>query len=83
MFAYNLFMFHSPSISRDFLVCCKGCRENIPAPCEPVPAQPVAERYPLCGSIGNICRPRSKKVHLIKGLPENLVAEAPRMRSFR
>lgn len=38
MFAYNLTMFHSPSISRDFLVCCKGCRENIPAPCETVPA---------------------------------------------
>jgi hypothetical protein len=49
MFAYNLTMFHSPAISRDFLVCCKGCRENIPAPCETVPAQPVAARCPLCG----------------------------------
>jgi hypothetical protein len=49
MFAYNLTMFQSPTISRDFLVCCKGCRENIPAPCETVPAQPVAARCPLCG----------------------------------
>jgi len=41
-------MFHSPVVNRDFLVCCKGCHENIPAPVETVPSQPVAAKCPLC-----------------------------------
>ena len=31
------------------VIRCKGCRENIPAPVESVPSQPIAAACPLCG----------------------------------
>jgi hypothetical protein len=42
-------MFQGPSIERRVVIRCKGCGENIPAPVECVPAQPIAAKCPLCG----------------------------------
>jgi hypothetical protein len=42
-------MFQGPPPTRTIVICCKGCRENIPAPVETVPAQPIAAKCPLCG----------------------------------
>ena len=43
-------MFPGPESSKRVVVRCKGCRENIPAPVESVPAQPVAAKCPLCAA---------------------------------
>jgi hypothetical protein len=43
-------MFPGPETSKRIVVQCKGCRENIPAPVESVPAQPIAAECPLCGA---------------------------------
>ena len=40
--------FPGPESSKLVVVECKGCHENIPAPVEGVPAQPIAARCPLC-----------------------------------
>ena len=42
-------MFQGPPIERNIVIRCKGCGENIPAPVETVPAQPIAAKCPLCG----------------------------------
>lgn len=42
-------MFPGPQGSKRVVVQCKGCQENIPAPVESMPAQPIAARCPLCG----------------------------------
>jgi hypothetical protein len=42
-------MFPGPESAKRVVVRCKGCRENIPAPVESVPSQPIAARCPLCG----------------------------------
>jgi len=42
-------MFQSPVVRHNFVICCKGCRENVPAAVETFPAQPVAVKCPLCG----------------------------------
>jgi hypothetical protein len=47
-FAYNGLMFPAPESSRRVVVQCKGCGENIPAPVETMPSQPIAARCPLC-----------------------------------
>jgi hypothetical protein len=41
-------MFPGPESSKRVVVQCKGCGENIPAPVETMPSQPVAARCPLC-----------------------------------
>jgi hypothetical protein len=41
-------MFSGPGSSKRVVVHCKGCGENIPAPVETMPSQPVAARCPLC-----------------------------------
>src|ERR1700689_4260748 len=43
-------MFPGPESSKRVVVQCKGCRENIPAPVESVPARPIAAKCPLCGA---------------------------------
>src|SRR6267154_1144092 len=43
-------MFPGPESSKRVVVQCKGCRGNIPAPVESVPAQPIAAKCPLCGA---------------------------------
>jgi hypothetical protein len=48
LFAYTVVMFPGPESSKLVVVQCKGCRENIPAPVEGMPAQPIATRCPLC-----------------------------------
>ena len=45
-----VFMFSGSESSKRVVVQCKGCRENIPAPVESVPAQPIAAKCPLCGA---------------------------------
>jgi hypothetical protein len=42
-------MFQGPPIQRAFVVCCKGCGENIPAPVETLPSSWIATKCPLCG----------------------------------
>ena len=41
-------MFPGPESSKLVVIQCKGCHENIPAPVESMPAQPIAARCPLC-----------------------------------
>jgi len=48
LFAYTVLMFPGPESSKLVVVQCKGCHENIPAPVEGMPAQPIAARCPLC-----------------------------------
>jgi hypothetical protein len=43
-----VFMFPGPESSKRVVVQCKGCGENIPAPVETMPSQPIAARCPLC-----------------------------------
>ena len=47
-FAYTVLMFPGPESAKLVVVQCKGCHENIPAPVEGMPAQPIAARCPLC-----------------------------------
>jgi hypothetical protein len=48
LFAYTELMFTRPESSKLVVVQCKGCHENIPAPVESMPAQPIAAKCPLC-----------------------------------
>jgi hypothetical protein len=50
IFAYTSVMWNLPS-SRlcDYLVVCKRCGENIPAPVETMPASWIVAQCPLCG----------------------------------
>jgi hypothetical protein len=43
-----IFLFPGPESSKRVVVQCKGCGENIPAPVETMPSQPIAARCPLC-----------------------------------
>lgn len=50
MFAYYMFMIYaSTSDVSPFVVACKGCRENIRAPVETMPASWIIAKCPLCG----------------------------------
>lgn len=49
IFAYTLLMFQPPPSQSAFVIRCKGCRENIPAPVETLPASWIAAKCPLCG----------------------------------
>ena len=42
-------MFPGPDASKRIVIQCKGCRENIPAPVESMPAQPIAAKCPIYG----------------------------------
>ncbi|MFY9939226.1 MAG: hypothetical protein WAK33_20260 [Silvibacterium sp.] len=48
-FAYAVFMFQGPSTYLAFVIRCKGCGENIPAPVETLPSSWIAAKCPLCG----------------------------------
>ena len=48
LFAYTGLMFPPPQSQKLVVVQCKGCHENIPAPVESLPAQPIATKCPLC-----------------------------------
>ena len=48
LFAYTGLMFPPPQSQKLVVVQCKGCHENIPAPVESMPAQPIAAKCPLC-----------------------------------
>jgi hypothetical protein len=48
LFAYNGVMFQGPAIGRGLVIRCKRCGQNIPAPVETLPAQPIAAKCPLC-----------------------------------
>jgi hypothetical protein len=43
-----IYMFPGPESLKRVVVQCKGCGENIPAPVETMPSQPIAARCPLC-----------------------------------
>jgi hypothetical protein len=43
-------MFHPPaSQTHDYVICCKGCRENIPALVQTMPDDWIIATCPLCG----------------------------------
>ena len=43
-------MFHSPTSGiHPFVIACKGCRENIPAPVETLPGCWIVAEFPLSG----------------------------------
>jgi hypothetical protein len=48
LFAYTGFMFPQPQSQKVVVIQCKSCRENIPAPVESMPSQPIAAKCPLC-----------------------------------
>ena|SRR5258708_19316701 len=48
LFSYTDLMFPGPESSKRVVVQCKGCGENIPAPVEAMPSQPIAAKCPLC-----------------------------------
>jgi hypothetical protein len=48
-FAYTVSMFQRPTTQRAFVIRCKGCGENIPAPVETSPSSWIAAKCPLCG----------------------------------
>jgi hypothetical protein len=48
LFAYTGLMFAQPQSQKVVVIQCKSCRENIPAPVESMPAQPIAAKCPLC-----------------------------------
>jgi hypothetical protein len=43
------FMFQGVPNPLKTVIRCRGCGENIPAPVEGIPAQPIAATCPLCG----------------------------------
>jgi hypothetical protein len=49
IFAYAVFMFQGPPSKFAFVIRCKKCGENIPAPVETLPASWIAAKCPLCG----------------------------------
>jgi hypothetical protein len=50
MFAYTGIMFHIPTSGIHlFVIACKGCRENVPAPVETLPGSWIVAECPLCG----------------------------------
>jgi hypothetical protein len=52
LFAYNVAMFSTPGTGLyPFVVRCKRCSENIPAPVETLPASWIAAKCPLCGEL--------------------------------
>src|SRR5271163_4111552 len=48
LFAYTGSMFQAPAPGRGLVIRYKRCGQNIPAPVEAVPAQPIAAKCPLC-----------------------------------
>lgn len=48
-FAYPVGMFGAPAGTHDFVIHCKVCEENIPAPVETMPASWIVAHCPLCG----------------------------------
>ena len=50
IFAYTVLVFGLPETRLcDYIVCCKGCFENIPAPVETMPSSWIIAECPLCG----------------------------------
>ena len=50
IFAYTDLVFYIPEARLcDFTACCKGCRENIPAPITTMPDLWIVVVCPLCG----------------------------------
>jgi hypothetical protein len=48
-FAYTEPMFQGPPNQASFVIRCKGCGENVPAPVETLAASWIAAKCPLCG----------------------------------
>ena len=80
IFAYNVFMFHGPmSDIHPFVVTCKGCQQNIPAPVETLPDSWVAAECPLCGE-----QRRYLPADIFRGrLSHDLLAKPPRIADRR
>ena len=49
IFSYTEPMFQGPPNQASFVIRCKGCGENVPAPVETLPASWIAAKCPLCG----------------------------------
>lgn len=50
LFAYTVLVFHAPTSGLyPFVIVCKGCHRNIPAPVEAIPDSWIIAACPLCG----------------------------------
>jgi len=72
-FAYTVSMFQGPPNQHAFVICCKGCGENIPAPVETLPSSWIACNCPLCGE-----HRRYLPNEIFKGNVSHLVAKKSR-----
>jgi hypothetical protein len=74
-FAYTTSMFHAPTSGLyPFVIACKGCRKNIPAPVETMPDCWIIADSPLCGQ-----KRRYLPTDIFRGrLSDDLVAKDPR-----
>jgi hypothetical protein len=51
IFAYTVFMFNSPTRGvHPFVMVCKGCQQNIPAPVQTMPDSWIIADCTLCGA---------------------------------
>jgi hypothetical protein len=77
IFAYTDPVFHAPTSGLyPFVIVCKGCHENIPAPVETLPDDWVIAECPLCGQ-----KRRYLPTEIFQGRLSHLVA-VPRVRSM-
>ena len=50
LFSYTVSVWNLPESRQcDFIVCCKGCGQNIPAPVQTMPDTWIVADCPLCG----------------------------------
>jgi hypothetical protein len=50
MFAYGVFMYQPNEPLHPFVIVCKGCQQNIPAPFETMPDSWIIADCSLCGA---------------------------------
>ncbi len=75
LFSYTSPVFHAPAPGLyPFVIVCKGCRQNIPAPVETMPDSWIIAVCPLCGQ-----KRRYLPTDIFRGrLSHDLLAKPPR-----
>ena len=80
IFAYTVFMFHGPTSGiHPFVISCKGCQQNIPAPVQTLPDSWIVAECPLCGE-----KRRYLPADIFRGrLSHDLLMKPPRISDRR
>ena len=80
IFAYTVSMFLSPTTGiHPFVIICKGCRRNIPAPVQTLPDSWIVADCPLCGE-----KRRYLPADIFRGrLSHDQVMKPPRIADWR